>query len=96
MFVVQTIKKNSTADISLSFMLFTIYKEIQIGFSKLLNQYKLDWQNPECDYFWKNIWKIGILELWKREDKRKINFYIITDKKILVLHTHTDISDVIP
>ena len=77
-------------------MLFTIYKEIQIGFSKLLNQYKLDWQNPEYDYFWKNIWKIGILELWKREDKRKINFYIITDKKTLVLHTHGDISDVIP
>ena len=39
-YVIQTIKKNSTADISISFMLFTIYKEIQIGFGKLLNQYK--------------------------------------------------------
>ena len=37
---IQTIKKNSTADISISFMLFRIYKEIQIGFGKLLNQYK--------------------------------------------------------
>ena len=41
-YVIQTIKKNSTADISISFMLFTIYKEIQIGFGKLLNQYKED------------------------------------------------------
>ena len=38
--VIQTTKKNSTADISTSFMLFTIYKEIQIGSDKLLNQYK--------------------------------------------------------
>ena len=65
---IQTIKKNSTADISISFMLFTIYKEIQIGFGKLLNQYKQDLQNLEYDYFWKNmknsgnIPKIGILE----------------------------------
>ena len=29
LYVIQTIKKNSTADISISFMLFTIYKEIQ-------------------------------------------------------------------
>ena len=28
------------ADICINFMLFTIYKEIQIGFAKLLNQYK--------------------------------------------------------
>ena len=40
LYVIQTIKKNSIADISISFMLFTIYKEIQIGFGKLLNQYK--------------------------------------------------------
>ena len=38
--VIQTIKKNSTTDISTSFMLFTIYKEIQTGFGKRLNQYK--------------------------------------------------------
>ena len=40
LYVTQTVKKNSIADISISFMLFTIYKEIQIGFGKLLNQYK--------------------------------------------------------
>ena len=40
LYVIQTIKKNSIADISISFMLFTIYKEIQLGFDKLLNQYK--------------------------------------------------------
>ena len=40
LYVIQTIKKNSIADISISFMLFTIYKEIQIGFGKPLNQYK--------------------------------------------------------
>ena len=38
--VIETIKKNSTTDISTSFMLFTIYKEIQTGFGKRLNQYK--------------------------------------------------------
>ena len=38
--VIQTIKKNSIADISISFMLFIVYKEIEIGFGKLLNQYK--------------------------------------------------------
>ena len=36
----QIIKKNSAADISISFMLLTIYKEKQIGFGKLLNQFK--------------------------------------------------------
>ena len=41
LYVIQTTKKNSIADISISFMLFTIYKEIQTGFGKLLNQYKL-------------------------------------------------------
>ena len=40
LYVTQTVKKNSIADISISFMLFTIYKEIQIGLGKLLNQYK--------------------------------------------------------
>ena len=40
LYVIQTIKKNSIADISISFMLFTIYKEIQIGFGKPLNQYQ--------------------------------------------------------
>ena len=40
LYVIQTIKKDSIADISISFMLFTIYKKIQIGFDKLLNQYK--------------------------------------------------------
>ena len=39
-YVIQTIKENSIADISIRFLLFTIYKEIQIGFGKLLNQYK--------------------------------------------------------
>ena len=39
-YVIQTIKKNSTANISITFMLFKIYKEIQIGFGKLLNQNK--------------------------------------------------------
>ena len=39
-YVIQTIKKNLIADISISLMLFTTYKEIQIGFGKLLNQYK--------------------------------------------------------
>ena len=33
-------KKNSIAEIRISFMLLTIYKEIEIGFGKLLNQYK--------------------------------------------------------
>ena len=33
-------KENSIAGISISFMLLTIYKEIQIGSGKLLNQYK--------------------------------------------------------
>ena len=50
-------------------MLFTIYKEIQIGFGKLINQYKQDWQNPEFDDFWENIQKIGILE--KVQDKKR-------------------------
>ena len=36
LYVFQTIKKNSIADITISFMLFTIYKEIWIGFGKLL------------------------------------------------------------
>ena len=40
LYVIHTIKKNSIADISISFMLFTVYKEIEIGFGKLLNQYK--------------------------------------------------------
>ena len=40
LYVIQTIKKNSIADIRISFMLFTIYKEIQVGFGNLLNQYK--------------------------------------------------------
>ena len=40
LYVIQTIKKNSIADISISFMLFIVYKEIEIGFGKLLNQYK--------------------------------------------------------
>ena len=40
LYVIQTIKKNSIADIRISFMLFTIYREIQVGFGKLLNQYK--------------------------------------------------------
>ena len=40
LYVIQTIKKSSIADISINFMLFTIYKEIWIGFAKLLNQYK--------------------------------------------------------
>ena len=49
-------KENSIAGISISFMLLTIYKEIQIGSGKLLNQYKQKtWQNPEYEYFWKNI-----------------------------------------
>ena len=52
LYVIKTIKKNSIADISIRFMLFTVYKEIQIGFGK-------DWQNPEYDYFWKNIWNSG-------------------------------------
>ena len=38
LYVIQTIKKNSIADIRISFMLF---------FGKLFNQYKQDWQNPE-------------------------------------------------
>ena len=60
LYVTQTVKKNSIADISISFMLFTIYKEIQIGFGKLLNQYKKkDWQNPEYYYFWKNLRNSG-------------------------------------
>ena len=42
LYVIQTIKKNSKADISISFMLFITYKEIQIGFGKLFNQYKQD------------------------------------------------------
>ena len=44
LYVIKTIKKNWIADISIRFMLFTVYKEIQIGFGK-------DWQNPEYDYF---------------------------------------------
>ena len=40
LYVIQTIKKNSITDLRISFMLFTIHKEIQIGFGKLLNQYK--------------------------------------------------------
>ena len=39
-YVIQTIKKNSIADLRISFVLFTIHKEIQIGFGKLLSQYK--------------------------------------------------------
>ena len=40
LYFIQTIKKNSIAHIIISFMLFTIYKEIQTGFGNLLNQYK--------------------------------------------------------
>ena len=41
LYVIRTMKKNSIAYISISFTLFTVYKDIQISSGKLLNQYKL-------------------------------------------------------
>ena len=69
LYFIQTIKKNSIAHIIISFMLFTIYKEIQIGFGNLLNQYKQRLTKSGIWIFLKkypdslNIQKTGILEI---------------------------------
>ena len=58
LYVIQTIKKNSIADISISFMLFTIYKEIQIDFGKLLNQYQQKTDKIRNMTFFEKIYRI--------------------------------------